>query len=323
MGTGLAPRSLASVAEITNGISIPESQPRLSLRYAHLGLLEARPAVQVVFLLRFAVGAAFAAHQRAMSPVQLVGGILAWWLAVVATYLLNGVMDVKEDRANRSLRPIARGELPESAAARITTVAAIGSLALSLLVPGLTVWVAAFLLLGWLYSAPPFPAKQWSTACALVVLGLGWTSFAAGAVSGGGGPGRAGLVFAGVMSAWMALVGSVVKDLSDVKGDAVGGRRTLAVRRGDSVTRWVASAGALVVGTAAVLTALLSAPFAIVGTAPVAIGAVSVVVQIVRTARIEDGDKRARRSAYRAFMRTQYAANIAMLLTLLLHGSMR
>ncbi|MFC1410262.1 UbiA family prenyltransferase [Streptacidiphilus sp. N1-12] len=316
-------RNLADVAEITHGISLAESQLRVSLRYARLSLAEARPAVQVVFLLRFAVGAALSVHQQPANPLQLVGGLLAWWLAVVAAYLLNGVMDVQEDRANGSARPIARGDLPERAAARITALAALGSLALSVFVPGLTVWVAAFLLLGWLYSAPPFPAKQWSSACALVVLGLGWTSFAAGTAAAGGGQDRIGLVFAGVMSAWMALVGSVVKDLSDLDGDAVGGRRTLAVRRGDTLTRRVAAAGALTVGTAAVLAPSAWAPFALAGTAPVAVGAVCVVVQIVRTAGGGGADKRTRRSAYRAFMRTQYAANTAMLLALLLDGPMR
>jgi len=38
-------------------------------------------------------------------------------------------------------------------------------------------WVVLLLLLGWLYSAPPFPAKRWSSTCAVVVFGLGWTSF--------------------------------------------------------------------------------------------------------------------------------------------------
>ncbi|MER5204532.1 UbiA family prenyltransferase [Streptomyces sp. NPDC002825] len=301
----------------------PESQPRVSLlrglRCARLSLVEARPVVQIVFLLRFTVGAAFSSGDLADAP-RLVAGVLVWWLAVVAAYLVNGVLDVKEDRANGSVRPIARGDLPERTAAMLTVVAAAGSLLLSLWVPGLTLWVAVFLLLGWLYSAPPFPAKRWSSTCAVVVFGLGWTSFASGAVAVEGEPGLSGLVFATVMSAWMALVGAVVKDLGDVEGDAVGGRRTVAVRHGAARARAVAVAGALLVGAGGVAAALVWAPLTLAGAVPLAIGAVCMVVQIVRTARAADRDRKTRRSAYRVFMRTQFAANVAMLLVLLLHG---
>ncbi|MEU3483304.1 UbiA prenyltransferase family protein [Streptomyces sp. NPDC033754] len=275
--------------------------------------------VQIVFLTRFTVGAAFVSHDLADGP-HLAAGVLVWWLAVVAAYLVNGVLDVKEDRANGSARPIARGDLPERTAALLTAVAAAGSFLLSLYVPGLTLWVALFLLLGWLYSAPPFPAKRWSSTCAVVVFGLGWTSFASGAAAVGGELGPSGLVFATLMSAWMALVGAVVKDLGDVEGDAVGGRRTVAVRHGAARARTLAVAGALLVGAGGVPAALVWAPLTLAGAVPLAIGAVCMVAQIVRTARAADGDKETRRSAYRVFMRTQFAANVAMLLALVLHG---
>ncbi|QKW21377.1 UbiA family prenyltransferase [Kitasatospora sp. NA04385] len=275
--------------------------------------------VQIVFLLRFAVGAAFVSQGQADGP-HLAAGVLVWWLAVVAAYLVNGVLDVKEDRANGSARPIARGDLPERTAALLTAAVAAGSLLLSLYVPGLTPWVALFLLLGWLYSAPPFPAKRWSSTCAVVVFGLGWTSFAAGAATTGGTLSPAGLVFATVMSAWMALVGAVVKDLGDAEGDAVGGRRTVAVRHGAGRARAVAAAGALLVGAGGVLAALVWAPLTLAGAVPLAVGAGCLVVQIVRTAGDTGGDRETRRSAYRVFMRTQFAANAAMLLALLLPG---
>ncbi|MEU6510758.1 UbiA family prenyltransferase [Streptomyces sp. NPDC046942] len=309
------------VAQITDGILISKARPSLVFRYARLSLVEARPTVQIVFLLRYALGTAFTSRQHGPNPEQLVVGALAWWLAVVAAYLINGVMDVKEDRANGSVRPIARGDLPERTAAFLTAGATAGSLLLSQFVPGLTIWTAAFLLLGWIYSAPPFPAKRWSSACAVVVFGLGWTSFAGGAATAGGGLDTAGLVFATVMSAWMALVGSVVKDLSDVDGDATGGRRTVAVRHGAWLARALGAAGALAVGTGGVLAALRWAPLTLAAMVPVAVGAVCVVAQIVRTARIEGADKHTRRSAYRAFMRTQYTANLVMVAALVLHAT--
>ncbi|WP_329120874.1 UbiA family prenyltransferase [Streptomyces sp. NBC_01465] len=312
------------MADISSAILIPQTPTRIRLRprHARLALLEARPVVQVVFLMRYVIGvAASSAHHLLAHPVRLVAGVISWWLAVVAAYLINGVMDVKEDRANGSDRPIARGDLPERVAALLTGGAAVGALALAAFVPGLLVWVAAFLLLGWVYSAPPLPAKRWSTACAVVVFGLGWTSFAGGAATTGGRLSTAGLVFATVMSAWMALVGSVVKDLSDVDGDATGGRRTVAVRYGAHLARALGATGALLVGVGAVLSWLLWAPYMLPAMAPVAIGAVCVVVQIVRTTRIAGGDRRMRRGAYRVFMRTQYAANIAMLFVLAFHGA--
>lgn len=160
------PRTLNAVTVTSGRVLTPVSRPRVSLRrclrYVHLSLVEARPVVQIVFLMRFTVGAAFSSHDLA-DGTHLAAGVLVWWLAVVAAYLVNGVLDVKEDRANGSARPIARGDLPERTAAMLTAVAAAGSLLLSLCVPGLTVWVALLLLLGWLYSAPPFPAKRWSS----------------------------------------------------------------------------------------------------------------------------------------------------------------
>ena len=72
-----------------------------------------------------------------------------------------------------------------------------------------------------------------------------------------------------------------------------------------------------------VLAALVWAPFTLVAMVPVAVGAVCVLVQIVRTARIAGADKRTRRSAYRAFMRTQYTANLLMTAALVLHEWMR
>ncbi|MFC9537076.1 UbiA family prenyltransferase [Streptomyces sp. NPDC056975] len=316
------------MAEIIDTLYVPRTPRllpagvRLSLRHGRYALIEARPTVQLVFLMRYLIGVAqSSAHHLLASPLRLLAGAVAWWLAVVAAYLINGVMDVKEDRANGSVRPIARGDLPTRTAAFQTAGAAVGALALAACVPGLTVWVAAFLVLGWLYSAPPIAAKRWSTACAVVVFGLGWTSFEGGAATAGGRLSPAGLAFAVVMSAWMALVGSVVKDLSDVDGDATGGRCTVAVRHGAGLARSLGAAGALLVGAGAVLTSLARFPTLLPATVCVAIGALCVVVQIVRTARIEGGDKRTHRSAYRAFMRTQYAANIALLCVMAWHGT--
>ncbi|MGY0020176.1 UbiA family prenyltransferase [Streptomyces sp. cg35] len=310
------------MAQITNATLATQAPIRFFPRHARLAVVEARPTVQVVFLLRYVIGAASPAHAHAVSLLRLTAGGLAWWLAVIAAYLVNGVMDVKEDRANGSARPIATGALPVRTAAALTALAAVGSLVSAAWIPGLAVWVAAFLLLGWLYSAPPLPAKRWSTACAVVVFGLGWTSFAGGAATTGDGLSPAGLVAAGALSTWMALVGSVVKDLSDVDGDATGGRKTVAVRHGAASARALGVAGALIVGVCSVLASIAWAPSTLIGTTVLAVGAVCVVVQILRTARVDPADKHRHRSAYRAFMRTQYVANSVLLLFALIRGSL-
>lgn len=271
---------------------------------------EARPTVQVAFLLRFVVGVASAA-QLPDSLVRPALGMAALWCAVVCAYLLNGVTDVQEDRANGSQRPIARGDLPERTAANGTVLLACAALLLGGLAgPGVVLWTAGFLVLGWAYSAEPVKAKCSSTRCAVVVFGLGATAYGAGVSATGSGWTATGVVFAGVMSAWMSLVGAVVKDLGDVSGDAAGGRRTVAVVHGPAVARAMAVAGAVIVGTAAPTLALLWAPSALVGAVPVALGAAWVVTRVVRGARREHADRLQRRGAYRAFMVTQYVANL-------------
>ncbi|MER6996560.1 UbiA family prenyltransferase [Streptomyces sp. NPDC000410] len=286
---------------------------------ARLCWSEARPSVQLVFLLRFAVGAVGAVGS--VSAVQLpqaagrtVLGMASWWCAVACAYLLNGVTDVREDRANGSRRPIARGDLPVRTAAVVTALLAGAALMLGALAGnGVLVWVVGFLLLGWAYSAPPVRAKQSSVLCALVVFGLGATSYAAGVAAAGSGWTATGAVFGCVMTAWMALVGSLVKDLGDAGGDAAGGRRTVAVVHGVAAARALAVAGAVLVGAAGTVAAALWAPLALVGTVPVAAGAVWVVARVVRDARRESADRQQRRGAYRAFMVTQYVANLLML----------
>ncbi|MFH7597069.1 UbiA family prenyltransferase [Streptomyces racemochromogenes] len=280
---------------------------------ARLCWQEARPVVQVAFLLRFAVGAVCAA-QPPQSPGRPVLGLASLWCAVVCAYLLNGVTDVQEDRVNGSWRPIARGDLPERTAARATVLLACAALLLGGLAgPGVVAWTAAFLGLGWAYSAEPVKAKCSSGRCALVVCGLGLTAYGAGVAASGGGWTATGALVAGVMSAWMALVGAVAKDLGDVSGDAAGGRRTVAVVRGPAAARALAVAGALAVGTAAPTLALLWAEPALAAAVPVALGAVWVVVRVLRGARREHAGRAERRGAYRAFMVTQYAANLAVL----------
>lgn len=300
-------------------LDLPWRSARHSLaETVRLCLQEARPTVQVAFLLRFAVGVVSAA-QLPHSLARPALGMASLWCAVVCAYLLNGVTDVREDRANGSRRPIARGDLPERTAAHGTVLLACAALFLGGLAgPRVVLWTAGFLVLSWAYSAEPVKAKCSSGRCAVVVFGLGATAYGAGVSASGGEWTATGVLVAGVMSAWMALVGAVVKDLGDVSGDAAGGRRTVAVVHGPAAARALAVAGALTVGAAAPALALLWATSALAAAAPVALGAVWVVTQVLRGARREHADRAERRGAYRAFMVTQYVANLTMLVFLAL-----
>ncbi|WP_274910613.1 UbiA family prenyltransferase [Streptomyces sp. WZ-12] len=177
-------------------------------------------------------------------------------------------------------------------------------------------WVTAFLLLGWAYSARPVQAKRSSVRCAVVVFGLGATSYAAGTSAAGHGWTATGVVFGCVMAAWMALVGSVAKDLGDADGDAAGGRRTVAVVHGLAAARALTVTCAALVGLAGTAAAARWAPLALAGTVPVAVGALWVIARVVRDARREGVARGQRRGAYRAFMVTQYAANLLVLIAL-------
>jgi 4-hydroxybenzoate polyprenyltransferase len=286
-----------------------------AMRTTRLCWTEARPAVQIAFLLRFVTGAAFTMREDLDLP-RLLAGASAWSCASVSAYLFNGVMDVDEDRRNGSGRPIARGDLAFRSAVGVTLAAVLLALALSAPVVGLIGWVVAFLALGWAYSAPPLAAKRTSSSCAIVVFGLGWTSYAGGAAAAGNGLDAPALVFATAMAAWMALVGAVVKDFSDAEGDKEAGRRTLAATRGLHVARRLAVAGAVIVGAGAPAAAWAWAPAALPGTLPLALGGGWVIVRCLRVGDTEHSDRHARRDAYRAFMVTQYVANAVMLVTL-------
>lgn len=277
-----------------------------------LVVVEARPIVQVIYVLRFVVGYALASADQLLSSATLEGAT-SWWLAVVAVYAFNGITDYAEDSANGSTRPVARGALGRTTAGIACALASGGSMALAFLVPAMLPWVGAYLLLGWLYSAPPVPAKNRTASAGAVVFGLGWCSYAAGAAASGRPMHAAELVFVAAASAWMAIVGTVVKDLSDVEGDAAGGRRTLAVRFGRRTAGLVGACGALGVGVGACIAAILSAPSSLAGTIPFALGSCLLCASIAVTASVKASDRWGQRTAYRVFMRTQYTANVFVL----------
>lgn len=270
---------------------------------------EARPIVQVVFILRFIAGALL--YSTAIPFGRVVPGAVAWGSATVAVYLYNGVADRAEDVANGSTRPIADGRLPLRIAAPVAAAAAVLGCVIAARVD-LRFFAAlcCFLGVGYAYSGPPFPLKQIYYTASVGGGLLGLLTYLGGALSTGRAPTAPVLVFAVLMSSWMGGVGGIAKDLSDVAGDRAAGRRTWPVVFGERRARRLlvaaAFAVALAFGTTAALYATRLWGCAIV----VLLGAAAVTTAAVRT---RHSASRARsRAPYRAFMWTQYASHAVL-----------
>ncbi len=276
--------------------------------------LEARPAVQGIFQLRFLVGASFAGPLfYGGAHYSLLAGAAIWVCVTLSAYILNGVMDVEEDQINGSSRPVASGKLKVAQAAGIAGGLAGLSILGSFALGGLMVLsVAVALVLAWLYSGPPLYLKRWPSGLATVATLGGLITYNAGyAANGGGSDVRSLFVFAAVMALWMGLVGQT-KDLSDVKGDKQTGRRSGPVVWGEDVARIVFSGVALCLGGGYILSAAFFASGLLISALVLASGAVAVAV--ITLGPWSRGDKSRRRRPYRMFMLTQYGTNLAVLI---------
>ncbi|WP_156725752.1 UbiA family prenyltransferase [Streptomyces apocyni] len=285
----------------------------LTTRTVRHCLREARPLVQVMFVLRFVTGAlltASAAHHRPDTPHLLVGAV-AWWAVTVSVYVFNGVSDLCEDRANKSERPLASGQLSESAARRAVVVTALAGLLLGC-AAGWRVAesTAVFLALGYAYSAPSIAAKCRSWSASAVTCVAAGTTYLAGAAASGSALTAESAVFALVLSLGVGLIAAVAKDLGSTRGDSLAGRRTLAVVRGErGARRFCAVAGgalALVLAAGAVWVRQLPLEAAAVA---FAVGALCVAGRCLPV----QGERDRPRAPYRAWMVTQYAVHLAAL----------
>jgi 4-hydroxybenzoate polyprenyltransferase len=277
---------------------------------------EARPSVLVIQFIRFTAGAALAIRITGhWVPLRAIIGVLSWELAIVWTYLFNGVMDLKEDRVNGSRRPIASGMLTRSTAIRCAQ----GAAALSLVCAGLlglptTCAVLAMLLIGWQYSPGRLKGRPVGTAATGAA--LGFLAYLAGFLGQAGStwrhPTAETLIFVLVMSAWMALVGTPAKDLPDAQGDAAAGRKTLVLLWGENATRRALAAAAVTLAITFVVAAAVSTPVLRWPAATLAAG--SLCIALAALSRISAGDRSRRRRPYRIFMITQYLVNICLLM---------
>lgn len=275
--------------------------------------LEARPAVQGIFLLRFLAGASFAGSLSIGGAFAMWGGAALCVCATLSVYILNGVMDVEEDRINGSSRPVAKGKLTVAQAASVAGGLAILSVVGGFALGDLMGWsVVVALSLGWLYSGPPFYLKRWPTGWAILGIIAALITYNAGYASNrGGGDVLSFLIFATVMALWLGLV-SQTKDLSDVEGDKQAGRRSGPVAWGEDIARLFFSGVALCLGSGYILLAALFATSLLTPAFVLASGAM--VVTVIALGPWSRGDKSRRRRPYRAFMLTQYGANLAVVI---------
>jgi 4-hydroxybenzoate polyprenyltransferase len=281
------------------------------VRSVRLAWREARPVVQVIFMLRLFAGMALAGMPVAdVSITPVIVAALSWLATTWAVYLLNGVADVVEDRANGSTRPIALGELDPDTATRIVRVLAAAGLVLGLIVsPTMLLIVALMLAVGWAYSRGPYPLKQNMVGFLTSVIALGLLTYLAGwSAVGIGVPHGSMLLFGVMMSLWMGLAGST-KDLSDTIGDRMAGRRTLPVMLGERSARLVMAVAASVVGWTFVVGA---ARFGHLLPVAIVVGAGSAALALVALGFSGNGGRSTGRRPYRVFMTTQYAAHLTL-----------
>jgi 4-hydroxybenzoate polyprenyltransferase len=263
--------------------------------------------MQVLFALRFLSGAFLAGH-AGHRWLTVIVGVVVWLLTVLSVYVFNGVMDRTEDAANGKRRPIATGELRVRTAMQVVVVSGVLGLVGSVLV-GLLAPVIVFLVIGYVYSGPPWPAKRTGLTTTLVIGGMGLATFWAGATTGGG-INRSVVVFGVVMAAWIGLVGAVLKDLADAPGDAVAGRRTFAVAHGIAPVRRYVAVAALTIGLGGLAASVLWARWVIPAMIILAGGAVWVAWRC-RGSYPDGQEKLAGLRPYFASFWVQYATAVA------------
>jgi 4-hydroxybenzoate polyprenyltransferase len=294
---------LASPAALASpqGAAVPASL-RHPWTLPLLVLEEARYPVLAVFVLRIAAASHLLTHPGWNAAA--VG--IAWLALTTSAYVFNGISDRASDRANGSRRPIASGRLGVRTAYTASALLAAFGLAVCCLV-GLWQGIAGVvsLFLGWAYSAGPC-LKRSSLLCGATVATTTSLTFLVGTLSVHA-PARISVAFV-LWAAWVG-VASPAKDLSDVSGDRLAGRRTLAVRLGHvGAARVVAvtSVGwAVIFGVAATILAPRFLPVALVAI----VGTLLMAAALLKVR--PEQDRAELRRPYRFLMLTQFAVTLA------------
>lgn len=276
--------------------------------------LEARPVVQLVFAMRFAVGGALSSDAAAFLPLHAAAGQCAWLASMWFVYLVNGMSDLEGDRLNASSRPIAAGVLRVERARVISAVLAAFSILVGSVVDlKFSLFCASMLMLGVVYSYGPFALKKWSPTASITVATAGFVTYVAGAYAFSGAVTSSTVLVAGIMGAWMAAAGNY-KDLGEEVGDRAAGRRTLPVllgRRRATFVIWMACVLIALLALLAVAVDLFIWPVGVL---------IAASALLARSWASRRGSKSMQAGAgakfpYRVFMVSQYVVNGLLLVT--------
>ncbi|MFC9897569.1 UbiA family prenyltransferase [Nocardia sp. NPDC127579] len=286
-----------------------------SIRVVRLGILESRPIVQLMCVLRFVAGTMWALQSdesgcSAGWPAYIASA-LAWSCASVSIYLINGAVDGPGDKLNGVGRPVGRGDLKQDDARQFATATAVLAIAIALLSGSysMPLLVGGYLLIGYAYSVPPVQLNRHLAGASIIVFCGGMLTYLAGAMAVGAAISAELLVFATVMSAWMGAVGAIVKDFSDFAGDSAVRRKTLVCMLGERTVRRIIATSAIGL-TCATGLATLRLPALAVIFPPLFIGALAVAYTTLTT-RYADPRAVSRRP-YHAFMGTQLTVHAAV-----------
>lgn len=274
---------------------------------------EARPVVQLIFMLRFLSGALIAAGAIGALPWMSLVLTAACWLATTTTvYLVNGLSDVVEDSVNGSSRPIARGALPRRAASAVAGTTGAFAVILAVLTgDGWTlVLTLAMLGVGCAYSMGRKPLKNHMSGFLAAVVTGGMLTYLAGWNSVGTTTMQPELLcFGTAMALWMGFGGST-KDLPDVAGDQLAGRRTWPLVLGERRARLLMGGTALATSAGFALVSFTAVPALMLPATILLAG--GVLLAVTTCSHYSRAERRARHRPYKVFMVTQYLAHSAL-----------
>jgi geranylgeranylglycerol-phosphate geranylgeranyltransferase len=160
---------------------------------------------------------------------------LASFMIIVGMYVLNDLIDVDLDRANRKKRPIPAGQVTRKQVwVFIGLTNGLGIVLAGLTLNLVSAWIAiGIAIIGIMYSAPKvslkdrFVVKTLSIAVAMALCALLGATFTFGLELAGGNfflP-----IYIALMLAIMIFITSPFNDLGDVVGDKAAGRRTVPI----------------------------------------------------------------------------------------------
>lgn len=172
------------------------------------------------------------------SDPRLWVGLVAITAAFGAAFVLNQYFDVPSDEKNRKCLFLSSGRISTAGALRYYAVLNLIALGCLFQAPWLTLPLLLVLILGALYSAPPWLWKDRPfLALAANAIGHGPLVFIAGRLAAGAD------WLAAISASWPYLCGAaavyLLTTIPDLDGDAAAGKRTLAVTLGPERTaRW-------------------------------------------------------------------------------------